>query len=884
MVALAEKGAALAEESYRILQAKFNHAVLRRIPLIFYSTHLHFEQTNITPGFIPEGVGGFFEFFKGRVVIPGNGDLNQFRHVIRHELVHVFMHDKLSTLSQRYDRFNMPYPPLWFVEGLAEFWSTTWDAKAEMVLKDAVLNNYMVGLEEMYRINGTFTMYKVGQNILMYIAKTYGADKVLAIMENLWRFNSFQESFEYTLGEDYRQFDQKYLLHLKKKYYPLLKDQQFSVVRDQTVVRDGYNFKPCYYRENNQDYVVFVGNRTGYSSIYLKRLEATPLDEKEKVETLIKGEASSDFEAFHIFDSRISVTAKGMLAFSAKSGETDALYLYDIPQRRTVSKILFPNIVAIYSPSWAPDGKRLVFSGLDKSGQNDLYLYNIEDSVLTRLTDDFYADMDPVFSPDGKFIAFSSDRTDFGTNGAKNIFLMSLHNGRIFYLTYGREQDVAPAFSPDGRALVFASDRSGTSNIYLLDDPLGQIHRDEPASFRRITNFVGSVFDPCWTSSGGLLYGVFENSRFQIRFKPAVLPDTLPEIQQPIKPLLEKPWSIAGIESAKIESRKPYIKKFDLDFAQAQVSQDPIFGTNGGAQFAFTDMLSNDQYYLLIFNNAQTTGDFWKSFNFMATKVSLEKRINYALGIYRFAGYYYNPADAYYYEESVGAIATIIYPFSQFSRLSFSQNFSYSDKDWFFSKRRQAYLNSSYISYVFDNALYGPTGPMDGQRLNVTFGNTYDFYFSRVNYLTGMIDLRKYFRLSLRNAYAIRLFYLFSEGAEARQFYFGGSWDLRLYPRWRMHGRRIFLFSQELRFPLIDRLGIRLPLGSISFNSIRGALFVDAGNAWNDTWDGLKGSFGLGVRVRVGGFLVLRYDIGRRTDFKTLSGRTYSQFFFGWDF
>ncbi|HHJ52853.1 MAG TPA: hypothetical protein ENJ89_06635, partial [Caldithrix abyssi] len=88
----------------------------------------------------------------------------------------------------------------------------------------------------------------------------------------------------------------------------------------------------------------------------------------------------------------------------------------------------------------------------------------------------------------------------------------------------------------------------------------------------------------------------------------------------------------------------------------------------------------------------------------------------------------------------------------------------------------------------------------------------------------------------------------------------------------------------ELRFPLIDRLGIRLPLGSISFNSIRGALFVDAGNAWNDTWEGLKGSFGLGVRVRVGGFLVLRYDIGRRTDFKTFSGRTYSQFFFGWDF
>ena len=57
---LAERGAHFAEESYSLLQQKFNHTVNARIPLIFYSSHLHFEQTNTTGGFIPEGVGGFF--------------------------------------------------------------------------------------------------------------------------------------------------------------------------------------------------------------------------------------------------------------------------------------------------------------------------------------------------------------------------------------------------------------------------------------------------------------------------------------------------------------------------------------------------------------------------------------------------------------------------------------------------------------------------------------------------------------------------------------------------------------------------------------------------------------------------------------------------------
>jgi outer membrane protein assembly factor BamA len=298
---------------------------------------------------------------------------------------------------------------------------------------------------------------------------------------------------------------------------------------------------------------------------------------------------------------------------------------------------------------------------------------------------------------------------------------------------------------------------------------------------------------------------------------------------------------------------------------------------------AFSDILGNDHYNILVYNNARTSSDFWKSFNFAVTKLSLGQRINYAYGLFRFSGYYYNPADLYYFEERLGGLLAISYPLSQFSRLEMRQTLSYSDKDWYYT-RRQAWLNSSYISFVNDNSLWGATGPMDGRRINITLGNTYDFVFSEVNYLTALIDLRFYQRLSLRTAYAIRMLSLFNEGKEARQFYFGGSWDLRGYRRWSLHGERVFLVSQELRFPLIDAIGVRLPKFSLGFSGIRGALFVDAGNAWNDTLDEVLGSFGLGVRMRLGYFLVLRWDFGRTTDFKTISDNTFTQFFFGWDF
>ncbi len=884
---LAEKGAQFAEESYRYLEQKFNYSVIYRIPLIFYSSHEHFEQTNVTPGFIPPNVGGFFEYMKGRVVVPGNGDLKEFKKVIRHELVHVFMHTKLYHVLTKYGKIEGAYPPLWFTEGLAEFWSRQWDAQGEMVLRDAVLNNYIVGLENAYQINGTFYMYKLGQNVLAYISKNYGKDKLLRMMELSWKYASFEDCFKEVLGKDYREFDHEYLYHLKKKYYPLLATHDFSDQISQTVVRFGYNFKPVYYKQNGQAYVVFVGNRTGYSSIYMRPLKPLGLHDKEKdVELLIKGESTSKFESFHVFDSKIDVNRKGILVFSARSGQSDVLYLYDIPKRKVLQQQRFPDLVAIYSPHWSPDGSEVVFSGLDFGGYKDLYIFRVKENKLIRLTRDFYADEDPTYSPDGKYLAFASDRTAEGKNGGSNIFLMNRQTGEIRYLTFGKHKDQSPAFSPDGKYLAFTSDMDGTFNIYVIANPVKSALKNEPIRYFKMTSFLGSAFDPCWTSENGLLFGSFEKAAFQIRYQPDFLAhlNSAQTIRQPLIVTDTKPWTFTNIKPKEVKERKPYVRKYKLDFAQTQVSQDPIFGTTGGAQFAFTDVLGNDQYYVLLYNNARVASEFWKSFNVAVTKINLEHRINWAVSLYRFAGYYFYPGDNYFYEQRAGGIVTFSYPFSQFTRVSLSQSMAYSDRDWFFSNRRRAYLSSQYISFVNDNSIWGPSGPIDGQRINITFGNTYDLAYSNVNYLTGLIDLRKYFRLSYRSAYAVRFLSLFNEGREAMEYYFGGSWDLRLYPRWSLHGKRILLISQELRFPLIDQLGIYLPVAALRFTGIRGALFLDAGNAWNSKWPGFRGSFGLGVRLNLGNMLVLRLDIGRRTDFHSIGKKTLTQFFFGWDF
>jgi len=126
-------------------------------------------------------------------------------------------------------------------------------------------------------------------------------------------------------------------------------------------------------------------------------------------------------------------------------------------------------------------------------------------------------------------------------------------------------------------------------------------------------------------------------------------------------------------------------------------------------------------------------------------------------------------------------------------------------------------------------------------------------------------------------------------------YFMGGSWDFRLYPRWSIWGHKLFLVSQELRVPVIDQLAVSFPFGGLGFRSIKGALFADFGNAWDDKLQTVLGSYGFSFRINIGGFLVLRYDIGHRfavdgvnsrfrnAEFHS-SSRWFKEFFFGWDF
>src|SRR5437867_4122975 len=93
-------------------------------------------------------------------------------------------------------------------------------------------------------------------------------------------------------------------------------------------------------------------------------------------------------------------------------------------------------------------------------------------------------------------------------------------------------------------------------------------------------------------------------------------------------------WSWNRIKGIPKKNELRYQREYSLDIATSNISADPVFGTTAGGILAMSDILGNDQYYFLVFNNSETGEEFFKSFNIAISRVSLEKRLNYAYGVF----------------------------------------------------------------------------------------------------------------------------------------------------------------------------------------------------------------------------------------------------------
>ena len=219
---LARKLAAFAESVCVEYDGRFRLERRHRVPILLYSVHHLFQQTNASPGLISEGTGGLTELIKGRVMIPHTGSWARLRWVTRHELTHAYMLEKLSRVMRAHRRTQNYLPPLWFIEGIAEFCGTHWDQDAEGLLRDAVITGEALPLTHSDPITGTVLMYKEGQSFLMYLAEKYGPEKAFDLFDNWYRAEDFETVFRMVIGEPLKRVDEEWFDSIRRHYYPAI--------------------------------------------------------------------------------------------------------------------------------------------------------------------------------------------------------------------------------------------------------------------------------------------------------------------------------------------------------------------------------------------------------------------------------------------------------------------------------------------------------------------------------------------------------------------------------------------------------------------------------------------------------------------------------------
>ena len=125
------------------------------------------------------------------------------------------------------------------------------------------------------------------------------------------------------------------------------------------------------------------------------------------------------------------------------------------------------------SPSWSPDGTRIVFAAA-RGDAADLYVMNADGTRRVQMTSTPWREGAPAFSPDGARIAFESDR-----DGNFDIYVMPESIGEPRKLTDDHANDRTPVWAPNGRTIAFVSDRAGANNssVFIMNADGTEVRR-----------------------------------------------------------------------------------------------------------------------------------------------------------------------------------------------------------------------------------------------------------------------------------------------------------------------------------------------------------------------------------------------------------------------
>jgi hypothetical protein len=839
-----ERLSSYAESSYQKVSSELKHEISFPIPLILYKTHSEFEQTNLFPTFVPEGVAAFSEPSRNRMVVPIDEPPDKLQGLITHELTHIFEFDLVPRgLIGR-------ATPLWIDEGLADYMREIWDPLDIMMVRDAAVTEQVPRISRFVDYGGFNPrfVYNLGHCAFEYIAARFGKEGIRQFLYTL-RKNTVGRNVDDIYMQAFRMkpedFDQGFEKWLKERFKPYRDKQRPSDY--------GRNLSPDSEKTNFTQVIAFAPSPSGEMVAALTanrsdgELDLVLLSARDGsvIRNLTSGytEAyegitlSSNFVAGH----SIAFDPNGdTVAFFARKGKGRSLFLVSVLNGDIVKR--YPiGLDETQSPCLLPDGRHALFAAL-KEGVADIYILDLETGAFDNLTRDAFYDSDPQISPDGKRVVYSRR-----VSGHDKVYVFPLDDpSRKTQLTFGAHDDVAPSFSADGTRIFYSSDEDDDIfNLRSLDLRTGVV--------AQYTDVLGGNMAP-----HGLVARGGERLAFISYFKGDYGLFSL-DTAEPLKEVDQEVQSAAeglvdfqpDVVHQVIPENKRRKKLFEKLYLEGRPPLNLAVSTSGdffgGTQVALTDVLG-DQNFLFTFYSIRELRTYEASY------FTLAKRFQYGVSAFDRKAFYfsnlfvpqltYSRQGAFLTQRATGATLIGQYPLSKTRRLETTLGVyklleKYEDPTVEALVRQQAAeqgipypLRDGFVApiglrLVQETTRFREFGPLDGSTFSI--GAEYAPGFGgMLGSTTFDVDLRKYLRLggtSSLLAMRARGFYSFGDFPDI--FYFGGNSDLRGYDYLSFSGNKGFFGNFEIRIPVINAMAT--PIGILG--PVRGTVYFGVGCA-----------------------------------------------------
>jgi len=685
---------------------------------------------------------------------------------------------------------------------------------------------------------------------------------------------AFQTYMARVLGDSPERIDARYQEWLKRRYF---REYLQSV---QTVAAfapyTGLAGEPDSITASDDGTLLLyrTGEReTGLATLHLQDVR----DPTSRV--VVARDQRPNIESLHPVDRRVTTLCAGKLAFTARAGRADVIYV--VPFTKTEDetgrrirveldlgdreRFDLGEILEVYDPALSPDGREVAFAAVDPSGFRDLYVLTIEGPArgdVRRLTTDVWSEADLHW--DGGRLLYVSDRTE---TKEPNVFALDLSSGESERLTFHKEEDRHPIPALGG--IVFRSLRSGKPDLWLLKD----------GNLQRLTDTPSAMLMAVPSTKKALLSLVFHKGEYRLYRIPK---KTLLQTElQPAQPAVGVGGS--GL-SAGLSLRYP-----SVDIPGKVQDYNPMSSSNwrleataaalvgptsaGAAALAVTDVMRD--HVMLV--NLAIYGSL-KLTDALAFYINQSRRPELGAGVF----HTFEPRRDktfpdelnYYLQREFGVGGLIRYPFDRFRRAEASleirgiERFSYTDYSGEYLDEWEELNGGIEPELVFaamvgrdTMRLHALAGPIDGSSLMLS-GSVGYLPMRQTAYLRLLGDAQQRFRIAGRTSFLLRA----SAGGTSRgrfspQFYLSSVGNMEGYRFGddRLLGDYFYVANARLTFPIDDL--IRVPL----FTGIFAVSGLDFGAAFDEpstAWDHRSLSAVLGADVALGA-MVLQLHFGR---------------------